>query len=289
MAFEANLGVLTVKKHQEVIQTNHLGDQQIVFKEANKTEDLQAKFLESRAGKKIKEALEVIKEETTAEKKKEKLVLLMKYFFALEAGDDESLLRFVDSEGTQWVRINSGSEIFDISLEWTDLRWLINWIISWYLERAASVVNGDEADTEKQISLKYEQDKLVIEEIEQDVANLQAEVVWWLPVVWNDSITWDQVEAIHKKNWFFSGETIKAYWLYAVNRLWWIIWLTTTAGKLSKNMIAKKDPTKAAASEKKWYDFGNTLTWFKNTLASAFGIWPKSPPASPGVSWTWLG
>gem|GEM_PF-4487697 len=39
------------------------------------------------------------------------------------------------------------------------------------------MVNGDEADTEKQISLKYEQDKLVIEEIEQDVANLQAEVV----------------------------------------------------------------------------------------------------------------
>lgn len=287
MALEANLGVLTVKKHQEVIKTNDLAEKQAVLKEVDKIGDLQTNFLDSAAGKKIKESLEAIKNETAdAEGKKNKLVVLMKDFFEVGSGDDESIQRFLDDAWKRWLRINSGSEIFDISLEWTDIKWLINWLIGRYLDRAASVVNGDEADAEKQISLKYEEDKLVIEEIEQDLATLEAQVTWWTPSV---AVSWvwlrDRVKEKREgfKKWIRSFDDLKTTTRDRVSSKFTMV--TSAIGSFAgiSSMMAAKDPTKAAASKRKWDDFWNTLTWFKNTLASAFGIWPKPPSTSPST------
>lgn len=284
MPLEADLGILTIKRNQEVVKTNDLADKQAVFKEAGKTEELQTKFLESNAGIKIRQALEDIKTEAlSAEDKKKKLVALMQDFFSVEKGDDESIQYLVDIEGKKWLRINSGTEIFDISLEWKDIKWLINWLISRYLEWAASVVNGDESDMEKKITLKYDADKLALEEIEGDLSALETEVALWVRWNWLRSTVTSKWNSFWKWAWTTFDEVksatrdrVSSKFTMATSIIGSMTWVST--------LMAAKDQAKAEESKKKWYDFSAQLDWFKNTLASAFGVWWTTTPSTPSAN-----
>lgn len=269
--------------------------------EDEEKQSLEEKLLASAMGKKLEKMLASIQSESTAETRRDKLVALMDDFFEVGSSTDKNLVqRLVVNEKT-YMRFAMGWALFDVEV--SDA--LMPSLVDWYIEIVTTLVNEWIEEEEKQVALTYEKQEEFIVKTQKELRTLKKAVRRWSSgasdALWATQITRDQVEEIKKEHGFWSLKTLKAYWLYVVSWLRWLIWMTSAAGKLSKTMMAQKNEVKAAESEKKWYEVWDTLKKFQATLASAFGVWwttpsetpsnftetPSTPPASPAMWGEW--
>lgn len=169
MAIDADLGTIELKTSEttETVESDVIKIES--FDDVQKKK-LDAEFTKSEVWKSLKIKLDAIKSDVskTAEWKKNDMVTLLKDFFEVWNDKDEQIKRFVVN-GKSYMRINDGTNRFDVELRDT----LMPSLVDWFLATSEAQINEWITKEEDKIKLKYEKEKEFIKKTQAELKDLK--------------------------------------------------------------------------------------------------------------------